>query len=391
MNQLHLSFRNIAGSPFRSGFIFGCVLLVAGSTLWAILVGLGAQEDLKLGLDRMESPGVDLVIIPRGIGHSSVGMENVDMAGLLAELAAIPGVSQVSPQLHFLTQSGSPYTPEAELFVVAFDPATDFSVLAWLPDRTGFDLEPGEAISGSLLSLPPGEQSYHLAGYALKPLAQLSPTGTSLDHSLLVTFETARAMFLQPQNEPASQVDRSSIPSMLVKLHPGSDLHQVTGRILKDIPGVTVIDHTEFLRLGYDQLTGLLRKIPVMLGLVCGLSLFFIGTAFTITVSERKREIGVLRALGSTRIFVLRSLLLESFILALGGWLTGITASLLVEALFRDQIAASLVLPLASITPSKLFLMAGASLGLAFASVFLAVLLPAWMISRKEPAVAFRS
>ncbi len=48
-----------------------------------------------------------------------------------------------------------------------------------------------------------------------------------------------------------------------------------------------------------------------------------IGLVFSMAVNERRREIGVLRALGATRGFVFRSLLAEAGILALSGGIAG--------------------------------------------------------------------
>jgi len=390
MNPLSLSFKNITGSPFRSGVIFVCVMLVAGSGMWAFFVTQGAQESLRISLSSMDRSGVDMVVIPRGTGYSSVGMENIDLEGLLEEVTAIPGVSMATPQLRLLTIMDSNYCPEAELYVIAFDPATDFTILSWLPVGGAIETGPGEALVGSLISVPLGEQSITLAGYEFQPFTRLPVTGTSLDQSILVTFETAREMYQLPQDNSGPQVDRSSLPTILVRIHSESETHAVTAQILKDIPGVSVFDSTDTFQLGQNRLSGMLRKIPGLLGITWGLSVLFIGMVFTIAFNERSREIGVLRSLGFTRVSVLRFLLTEGFMLAIVGGLAAILLSLLVEASYRDAIIQSMDLPLVAISPLRLFILVIGSLALTLSSVTLAVLFPAWKISHQDPAITLR-
>jgi len=390
MNPLSLSFKNITGSPFRSGVIFVCVMLVTGSGMWAFFVTQGAQESLRISLSSMDRSGVDMVVIPRGTGYSSVGMENIDLEGLLEEVTAIPGVSMATPQLRLLTIMDSNYCPEAELYVIAFDPATDFTILSWLPVGGAIETGPGEALVGSLISVPLGEQSITLAGYEFQPFTRLPVTGTSLDQSILVTFETAREMYQLPQDNSGPQVDRSSLPTILVRIHSESETHAVTAQILKDIPGVSVFDSTDTFQLGQNRLSGMLRKIPGLLGITWGLSVLFIGMVFTIAFNERSREIGVLRSLGFTRVSVLRFLLTEGFMLAIVGGLAAILLSLLVEASYRDAIIQSMDLPLVAISPLRLFILVIGSLALTLSSVTLAVLFPAWKISHQDPAITLR-
>ena len=137
--------------------------------------------------------------MPRGLGYASLGMDNVDLPALMEELTGIPGIAQVSPQLRVMAAQDNPLCGCGELLVTAFDPVTDFSILTRLPPGSRVDLATGEAIAGSLVSVPGGEEEFELEGYTLRLVAQLPATGTSLDRSLLVTFDTARAMFLQPQ------------------------------------------------------------------------------------------------------------------------------------------------------------------------------------------------
>jgi putative ABC transport system permease protein len=98
----------------------------------------------------------------------------------------------------------------------------------------------------------------------------------------------------------------------------------------------------------------------------------------------------VLRALGATRTFVLRTLLVEAGILALAGGGAGVAITAAAIVLLRSLIIQTLGIPF--LFPSILPLlaqMAGVLL-LALISVTLAAVIPAWRISHQDPAVAMR-
>jgi putative ABC transport system permease protein len=107
-------------------------------------------------------------------------------------------------------------------------------------------------------------------------------------------------------------------------------------------------------------------------------------------VNERRREIGVLRALGSTRSFVFRSLLAEAGILAVSGGIVGTLLAAFAVLLFRQAIINSLGIPFLFPSPLALLGFVCGGLAVALAGVAVAALLPAYRISHQEPALAMR-
>ena len=392
MNLVHLALRRIVGSPFRSGLVFLCIVLVAGSTVWATLIIQGAEENLRKSVSGMENLGVDFLVIPRVGRFSSTGMGNVDLKELMSKIQAIPGIENSSPQLLISTLSESKYCSEAEMFLVAFDPTTDFSVLTRLQEQSDSKIGIGEAIAGSLVTSPDGGNELNLAAHKLRLVGRLSPTGTSLDQSLFITFDTVQEIAQQrsTKDNGSSGIIENNAPYILVKVELGNDPQKVASLIRRNIPGVTVFESTNFFHNGYNQMTSLLRNIPGLLGIGWGLAVASIGLIYSIVLYERRREIGVLRALGFPALFIFRSLLVEGFILAVGGGAVGIVISIFTAILIRDAIAQSAGLALASFSPFGLLLLTLESLGLALSSVFLAVVLPSWGIIRQEPAMIMR-
>ena len=138
-----------------------------------------------------------------------------------------------------------------------------------------------------------------------------------------------------------------------------------------------------------NQVSGVLQAMLLVLGLALGLSLLLIGFVFSIAVNERRRQIGVLRALGATRGAVIVSLLTEATILATAGAVVGVILAAVGIYLFRDLLGTSLgffVFPSPGLVVGVVF----AGLVLAIVCVAIAAAVPALRISRQEPAVSMR-
>ena len=392
MNFLWLALKNITSRPFRSGVVFVLVVLVVFALLWTTLILLSVQEVLQSGLDRMDRIGADIVVVPRGSDFAYTQPGNRELARMQAELEAIPGIQAISPQLRLFIYENSPYCSEPVLFISAFDQQTDFTVLPWLPqlpdDRLGF----GEALAGSSVSISPQQPTIPLLGIDLQVVSQLSGTGTSLDQSLFVTFETAQDLAERFQNQPEqiTGLEPSYVPGFMVDVSKMADPQKVANQILQDIQGVTVFESANFFQSGRVQMSSLLSKLPGLFLLIWLVSEICIGLVFVISVNERRRELGVLRVLGSTRKNLLWSILIEGLLIASAGWLLGITLGVLTRSLFLERILGALRLPnvpLSSVNAAGLGLLC---LLIALSSVTLASLYPAWHVSRLEPAVALR-
>ena len=105
---------------------------------------------------------------------------------------------------------------------------------------------------------------------------------------------------------------------------------------------------------------------------------------------ERRRQLGVLRALGATRRFVMQTLLTEAGLLALAGGLLGVLIAVLTIYFLRRPIVNDLGIPFLFPALPSLLAQTAIGIGLALISVTLAALVPAYRISHEEPADAMR-
>ena len=396
MNLFELAWKNLAGNTFRSSVVAICALLVAAFALFATLVLRGAATSLELASDRL---GADIVIVPEG---AEAKMEGALMMGVpaqfwmpkanVAKLATIPGVEAVSPQVYLATLTGAACCSVSDMFMIAYDPHSDFTIRPWLRQELSDGLRLGEVVGGAHISATEGKRGIRVYNYLVSLKTNIEPTGTGLDQSLFFTVDTARdiARISQTQAEKPLTLPADQVSAVLVKLKPGSDPHLAAIQILRSVPDVVPIESANLFQSSRKQLTSLLSTVVLMLGLTWVLSVAFIGLVFSMAANERRRELGVLRAIGATRWFIFESLLAEAGLLAFCGGAVGIFLAVLAVYLFRQLIMVSLGLPFLLPSPGSLALQIGVGLCLALVSVFLAALFPALKISRQDPAIAMR-
>ena len=117
----------------------------------------------------------------------------------------------------------------------------------------------------------------------------------------------------------------------------------------KDFPNVQLDDQAEFRQRQADQINQLLGLITALLGLAILIALFGIMNTLGLSIYERTREIGLLRAVGMQRRQVRTMIRWESVIIAVFGALLGTAVGLffgwaMVQAL-HDQGITVLAIP----------------------------------------------
>ena len=394
MTLAGLALRNIRGSAFRSAVICLCVLLVTGFSLTTALIIRGSAESAQLALEKL---GADIVVVPEGLGSTAEtalftarSTSSLMPAQNRQRVAAVPGVAAASPQLFLGSLSGTQCCGATEIFLVAYDPATDFTVRAWLP-REGDD-RPGEAVGGSDVNTPDRDRHLMIYGHSLALRGNLEPTGTSLDQTVFVSFETARQMAAAPEDGPGQplEVPPDHISAVMVRVQPGVDLHGVAIQIIQDVPGVTPIESPRLFQAFRQRMLGLAQGLLVVLGTAWGLSAATIGLIFAAAANARQREIGTLRALGCSSLSVLRCLLVEAVLLALSGGIAGAGLTSAGAYALQDPASSTLGMPFAPPSPSELLWLIGMALALALVVVVLAALVPGLRLSLQDPAAAMR-
>jgi putative ABC transport system permease protein len=396
MRVLRLAIRNISGSGFRSVAMFLCIAGIAAFLLATTLIIRGSQNSLDTGIRRL---GADIVVVPQGAEDkvetallmgkpTNVWMPEAN----LQKIADTQGVGQVSPQVFLTSLYGASCCAVSEMFMVVYDPQTDFTVTPWIERHLKRPLAKGEVIGGSYIFVPPGEKGIKLYGYFTTLKGNLEPTGTGIDQTLFMTRETALEMAESSLTtaEVPLEFPQGNISAIMVKTQPGADVHRVALQILRDTTGMFPIESPNLFGTFRNQMNGLLWGFFALTVVIWALAAIMMGVNFSMAANERRREMAVLRAVGATPGFIFRLMLAEAGLLAVGGAATGIVIAAMGLYLAKDALAASLKMPFLFPSLGSLLGLFGAAVGLAVVTVALSALVPAVRASRQELAISMR-
>lgn len=157
-------------------------------------------------------------------------------------------------------------------------------------------------------------------------------------------------------------------------------------RLLTDrYPGYEAISNAEFKQQYEDQINQQFAFFNAIIGVAVIVGLLGIINTLSMSVLERTREIGVLRALGGSRWRIRRAMLDESLMISLAGSLVGIVAGLLVGAVWILSVRESTLVGLQLQIPVSILVVI-AVLGVVIGT--LAAILPARRAAHLDPLQA---
>ena len=170
--------------------------------------------------------------------------------------------------------------------------------------------------------------------------------------------------------------------AVYLKVAPGADAKAVRADLdtrLKPYPTATVQDQSEFKAQIRDQINQLLVFILALLVLAVFIAFLGIVNTLALSVFERTREIGLLRAVGATRVQIRRMILIESVLIAIFGSLLGLVLGVLYGVGLQRVLASEGISELSIDVPQlTIFLVVSAVGGV------IAALWPAWRASRLD-------
>jgi putative ABC transport system permease protein len=385
--------RALRGHRLRTGMSLLGVSIGVAAVVTLTALGEGARRYV---VGQFASIGTNLVIVVPGKSETTGAMpglggvpNDLTLDDARAVLRAVPEIDKAAPLVlgtetvafeerrRQVAVFGSTHEAlEVRRLAIAsgrFLPPLEWdrgSPVAVLGQTAARELFPGRDPVGQIVRV--GDWRMRVVGVLAARGQQL---GVDMDEVVIVPVATAMKM-----------LNRTSIFRLVLQVHTHADLDRVKERVVRVIAerhgeeDVTAITQDAVL----GALTAILGALTLALAGIASVSLAVAGVGIMnvmlVSVSERTREVGLLKALGAGRRQILLAFLAEAVLISSTGGLVGLAVG---WAAVRVLVALYPALPA---TPPPWAVVAAFSLSVAVGAVF--GVLPARRATRLDPVAA---
>jgi putative ABC transport system permease protein len=389
-----LAVQNLGRRKGRTSLLIAAVAISSAVAFAGIVVMRSISASMEVGLSRI---GADLMVVPQrtltNISTALLTVEPTDQTipADTIERAGLAGIASASAQRIFRTDK-SGFGGQGELVdLIGFEPNDDFTVQPWLAERLGRAMQPADVIVGAARNLPLGSELI-IFGTPFRVYGKLGHTGSGT-HERGVFMQSSSLLALAPAIEQRvghvpPMLDPGKVSGFLIQIAPGAKDLQLRFALLSKAPDVKVI-------AGASLLTGIRQGLSSLLGGAAGLvALLSLSTAvmvavlFSAIVAERRRELGLLKALGARRLQIVGMTVAEAAIATAGGGALGVLVGILVLRIFERTLVFHLdQMGVPFLWLDRLSTISIAAICIAGAALvgFIGAMIPAWHISRREP------
>jgi len=360
MNKMVVA--NLVHRPIRS--IISIIAVALEVTLILLIVGLcyGIMNDAK---NRTAGIGADVIVQPPGSSFFQ-GLSGAPVSEKIADkLRELPNVKIVSPVIWQIATGGT-------VEVIDGIDLKSFQELAG----------PFQYISGGPFQ---GPNDVLIDDYvARQKHLKVGDTTSILNHEFRISgiVESGRgARKFVPMSTLQDLIGATGKASVFyLKLDNPSAADQVVSEV-KAIPGMerySVLSTRDYLSMMTpSNLPGFRPFIGVVIGVSLIIGFLVIFQAIYTAVMERTREIGILKSLGASKVYIVNAILRETLLLAIAGIIVGIAVSLLARFGIEQH------WPLVHIERNTGWMLAAAAIAVVGAT--LGALYPAYKAAQKDP------
>lgn len=389
MRIFSFAIKNLKRKTIRTVMLLLIIAVVSSNLFSTGLFIFGIQNGLKTGINRL---GADILVVPENYASeirsalftgepSSFYMDR----GVFDRIKKIEGVKKASPQI-FVKPASFTCCYNVDVFLVAFDPETDFTITPWLEKNLKRTLAWNEIITGKEVSVTAGDV-IPFFGTPFNVISTMDPTGMKFfDTSVFMPIDAAYMMAENSKTKSIKPIDldRNKISAVLIQVKDGYTPESIAIKIEYG-GGVKAIVSDEVISTVKKQLNGILKAVVVTGTALWILSLLVMGFAFSMIVNERQREIGLLRAMGAKKTHIFSLIITEAVIVTFAGSIIGLLLGSIFLGLFKNFIIHSMKLPyLLPSTTVLVVIMAGVVI-FSLITGLLSSLLPALSAIRMEP------
>ena len=351
---------NLAARPLR------CALSILAIAIQVVLVlmivGLTSGIVAEWG-KRVEGVGADLLVQPPNSSIFFAFSSAVMPESLGEEIANLPDVDESAPTL-ILSD------PKSLIIVYGIDYKRFNALSQGFIFRDGRPFQaPDEALADDIIA-----QTRHI---------KVGDTVTLVNHSFTISGIVAHgkgARFFIPLKTGQDIIGAENRISMVFVRSKG-DTEAARAEILKLDPQNRIRSMSEYVSLmNSSNLPELKPFIKTMVGLGIVISFLVVLMNMHTMILERTREIGILKALGFSRLDIVKMLLGETAFLTIAGSILGISVTFLTQGILKETNPGLSIL----ITPGWV----AGSIGLALIGAALGATVPALRASSVDPVEA---
>ena len=310
-------------------------------TVMVFVMVLGVFQTVNQGLAlSRERLGADAILIPKYASADGSDLlftaipENIYMPIEVVEQAKeLEGVAAMTPQFYCQTLALSCCEPGEEARIIGYDSATDFILKPYLDEDHQDGINQEQLIVGrnfeddDLVGY-----NYLVLGRKFKVVSMLQATGTGMDSTIFMDFRTAQDMCLESEvlRENWTEKDpHDYISVIMIKFADGTDPEAFVKQVEESgIQAKCILtgDTISSLQSQLEVTMQVMFALWVASLLIAVLSL--VGR-FNALAKERKKEIGLLRALGLKKGQVFGLIIGETCTMALMGGILGSAVALM--------------------------------------------------------------
>jgi len=396
MNIPYVALKNLKRKITRTWLLFAIVAVVSGTLFTATLFLKSINNALKLGTYRL---GADILVVPASAETkakaallSGEPTQFLMDRAVLDQVRKIEGVKTATPQL-FLKPASFSCCFNVDIFLVAFDPETDFTVKPWLEKHLNRPLGSNEIITGREIPVIIGD-NIPFFGTTFSVVGTMEPTGMDFfDRSGFMSLDAAYKMAEDSKLKALQPLDlgQNQVSTVLVQVTDDFAPDRVAIRIEHDLPGIKALTSDTVISTVRKQLSGLIRAIVIISVILWFIVLLIMAFAFYMIVNERRREIGLLRAMGANQGHIAAIVLTEASLLSAAGGAAGVLLGFGLLMSIKGLLLQYLKLPYLFPSPFELIVLTVGAISISILTGLLSALLPALAIIRTEPYDAIRS
>jgi putative ABC transport system permease protein len=388
-----LALQNLGRRRARSFLLIAAVAIGSSVVFTGATLMRSIDDSMAVGFTRL---GADLMVAPEGaltnITAALLTVEPTDLvldADVLAK-AHLASIARVAPQKIVRVEHSGIGSHHELVDLIGIDPAHDFTIQPWLKEKLNRELRAGDVILGAGRDAPLGSQLL-IFGKPHVVYGKLGRTGVGThERGVFMSFATLEALAGSMSSmggpRPAALAP-GKVTGFLVELAPGATALQARFAILSTVKGAKVVTGDSSLSGIRQGLSALLQGILALMVLMFASMAVMVSVLFSAIVTERRGELGLLKAIGARRSQMVGMMVTEAMIATGIGGVLGVTLGVLVMRLYERSLVyylENIGVPFVWLDLPRMVTFAAAAIVLASMIGALGALYPAWRASRRD-------